>query len=623
MADQLYKVKDPTGAIREIRGPAGASDEEIIAQAKLLFSPARQPEQPIDPSEGGLPFRPFGMDTGMTMPQGVSRFAAGAGKAMTDIGRGAGQMIGMGPSPEEMSQIRQQDKPLMNTGAGLAGNITGGIAASAPAMLIPGANTLAGYGALGGAMGALQPTAENDSRLANTAGGAALGVALPSAISGVGKLGSMARNVVDPWLPGGIDRAVGRTANAAAGPDKAAIIQALRNPQQIVPGSPVTAGEAAAPIGRAEFSGLQEAVKGRAGTEFERIAQAQNQARADAISNFAKGKPELEAAIAARKSATDPLYAAADTATVKVDSELADILKRLPKGTLSTAEDIARIEGKPIIFGGQKSQQTTSGVLNAAGNPVVSNTPAIPPDITGRGVDLLKKAMDTYIDPTGLKSIGKAERNAILNVRSDLLDWAEKHIPEYGTARSTFRNMSGDVNQMQIGQELLGRLQPILEGSNQRAGMYANAMRDSANTVQKAGGPRYQNVEDALNPANFAVAKDVEADLARKNLHERLSKAGMERARELVGQVAPKVPAAGMFSPHYSVMRAVINRLEGKVEGKSLDKLASAMQDPQELARVMEGLSPQARSLMVKAMMEARVPMLGGTVNAAEQGANQ
>lgn len=38
MADQIYKVQDPQGNIREISGPAGASDAEIIAQAQKLFS---------------------------------------------------------------------------------------------------------------------------------------------------------------------------------------------------------------------------------------------------------------------------------------------------------------------------------------------------------------------------------------------------------------------------------------------------------------------------------------------------------------------------------------------------------------------------------------------------------
>lgn len=37
MADQIYKVRDPSGAIREISGPAGATDEQVIAQAQLLF----------------------------------------------------------------------------------------------------------------------------------------------------------------------------------------------------------------------------------------------------------------------------------------------------------------------------------------------------------------------------------------------------------------------------------------------------------------------------------------------------------------------------------------------------------------------------------------------------------
>ena len=40
MAEQVYKVRDPDGNLRKIRGPAGASDDEIIAQAQKLFAPA-------------------------------------------------------------------------------------------------------------------------------------------------------------------------------------------------------------------------------------------------------------------------------------------------------------------------------------------------------------------------------------------------------------------------------------------------------------------------------------------------------------------------------------------------------------------------------------------------------
>ena len=38
----IYKVQDPSGREREIEGPDGASDEEIIAQAQKLFSGSQE-----------------------------------------------------------------------------------------------------------------------------------------------------------------------------------------------------------------------------------------------------------------------------------------------------------------------------------------------------------------------------------------------------------------------------------------------------------------------------------------------------------------------------------------------------------------------------------------------------
>jgi hypothetical protein len=37
METQIYKVRDPSGALREIRGPVGASDDMVISKAKELF----------------------------------------------------------------------------------------------------------------------------------------------------------------------------------------------------------------------------------------------------------------------------------------------------------------------------------------------------------------------------------------------------------------------------------------------------------------------------------------------------------------------------------------------------------------------------------------------------------
>jgi hypothetical protein len=129
-----------------------------------------------DPSKGGLPFRPLGINTGITMPEGVSNFTAGGGKAGYDLARGAGQMAGM-VSNQDVAQSRAQDAPLMKTGAGMAGNVVGNIAALAPTAFIPGANTYIGAALMGAGAGALSPTVEGESRLLNARNGAALGMA--------------------------------------------------------------------------------------------------------------------------------------------------------------------------------------------------------------------------------------------------------------------------------------------------------------------------------------------------------------------------------------------------------------------------------------------------------------
>lgn len=108
------------------------------------------------------------------MPAG-QQFAAGAGKALIDISRGAAQMVGAGPTAEETAEQRKTDAPLMDTGAGVAGNVVGNVLALAPAALIPGANTVAGAAVLGAGIGALQPTQGPGERLKNMATGGAIG----------------------------------------------------------------------------------------------------------------------------------------------------------------------------------------------------------------------------------------------------------------------------------------------------------------------------------------------------------------------------------------------------------------------------------------------------------------
>lgn len=129
-----------------------------------------------------MPFMDFANQVGLKGPdptEGMSttdKVLAGVGQGMTNLARGVGQAVGL-VSKEDVSEARRLDAPLLNSGAGMTGSIIGGVAASAPAMMIPGANTLVGSTAVGATLGALNPVVEGESRLSNAGVGAVGGAA--------------------------------------------------------------------------------------------------------------------------------------------------------------------------------------------------------------------------------------------------------------------------------------------------------------------------------------------------------------------------------------------------------------------------------------------------------------
>jgi hypothetical protein len=100
--------------------------------------------------------------------------AAGYGKTLTDLGRGAGQWLGL-VSRQDVQDSRERDAPLNATAGGRTGEIGGAILNTLPALAIPGANTVAGAGAIGAVTGALQPSTSTGETARNIGLGGALG----------------------------------------------------------------------------------------------------------------------------------------------------------------------------------------------------------------------------------------------------------------------------------------------------------------------------------------------------------------------------------------------------------------------------------------------------------------
>src|SRR3569832_1922026 len=118
------KPADANGFDLSTAQPAAMIHNFDAVNGQLVPTGSPEAKAARDPSAGASTLRPFGLNTGIPIPQGVNRFLAGVGKATEDIGCGLGQMIGL-ESPADVQASRTRDVPLMNTGAGKAGVITG------------------------------------------------------------------------------------------------------------------------------------------------------------------------------------------------------------------------------------------------------------------------------------------------------------------------------------------------------------------------------------------------------------------------------------------------------------------------------------------------------------------
>lgn len=133
----------------------------------------------------------------MDTPEAVM---AGMGKLFHDIGMGAKQRAGevyklakgetpsWAPTREEISKEQKLAAPLMESKAGIAGELLG---SAAIARLMPGLSKLGAVGggaATGAGMGLLTPTGEGQSTLQNMMVGGALGAGVPAALKGLGRL---------------------------------------------------------------------------------------------------------------------------------------------------------------------------------------------------------------------------------------------------------------------------------------------------------------------------------------------------------------------------------------------------------------------------------------------------
>jgi len=369
MADQIYKVQDPQGNIRQISGPAGASEAEIIAQAQKLFAdviPAPTPDQPtvapvgkqapqllpsnvleqMKNSENPLP----GLWMGATDP-----FYAGGRLAM-QTGIGDKQAMDKAIAEREAAYQASRQNKGFDTNR-LVGNIVSppniALTMAMPESLV---STLPRLLATGSVMGAgtslmnpvTEPSQQQDygeTLKSNMMMGGILGPVFQGSTKAAGALGSnIAQRVSESsaadaaklkiaevlsksgvgslFEPGGAGNALSQIEARLSklGPE-ATLVDAAGQPTK-------TLLDTLATLPGQTKTLVEQLIRNRQATRPERIMTAADEALGTGGAGY---KTTLDALVKQKQTEAAPLYKQIENLSIKVDPELNKLLQAAPK----------------------------------------------------------------------------------------------------------------------------------------------------------------------------------------------------------------------------------------------------------------------------------------------------
>jgi len=439
------------------------------------------------------------------------------------------------------------------------------------------------------------------------------------------------------------------------------------------------AGEIAAPAGRAEFTALQPIAKDIDPSPFIKMEHLENLARIRALRTFGKDNTALLELQQSRKQISQPFYNLASESTEVADPtrtvnlidriikknparrQLVNTLKQVRDGffeefpleqrALASIREINKTLKRRMSDADFEALRSTRLILNRVKSETIDledgirqlNKIEVTSKTALRALQFSKgnlKTPDFVLrqEPSSLisssknisdllsqkggsgEAINKAISRELLVIKKSIDHQINKAEPNYGAAQSIYSTLSKPIDQMKVGQELERRLEKALNANGhtgkQRAIAYAEALRDAPRTMKRATGFKsYHDLGDLLSPGQMAKTQAVKENLARRADYEDLAKAGAPRAKRITEGMTFSLPDTGMFSPIYSVIKSVSKRLEGKVQGESLDILTDIMQNPKKAAEMLEKVNSKDLKLITDAIRQAE---RGATIGAAQ-----
>ncbi len=573
----------------------GTPEFDTVAQAYQLAKTEAKPKMKVE----GFGTKPEDFDPTTSM-SGPQQRAAGWGKSIVDIGRGAGQLLGL-TSYQDVKDSNARDKYLMDTSGGFWGNLGGsivntlalggpvgaGIRAAAPAVSLRAQNignfmktasvvapkTIVGAAGSGAAMGLMTPAEDLMGKAANVGIGTAASAAMPLLVQGGKALGA----ALEPFYEGGRDRIIGRTLTNAAGDKAPQALANLRNPTQYVPGSNPTVGEAAGVPSIAALQRAASATEPNVVNELVTRQTVNDAARKGLLQEMAGTQGAREMFGASRQTAADELYKAAYSAGI-------DLRRDAVTGQfLTKAQQAGRKAEITKLMKAPAMQQAAADAKILMQNEMKN---VVDPAGSVQGLDYMRRALS---DAIGDAKGGNKQR-VLMELRERLDTTLNAISPKYAEARATFSAMSRPINEMDTAADILKR-----GTDNKKETLTLSQFRKAATdeTAQSATGFKKASLDNTMTPENLSKLAAIKDDLAREDFAQTAGKWGSDTVQKLaysnlINQAGiPNWLRGGIGGMAGNMIGQAGNMAYSNVNKQLASQLAETMMTPQEAARLM------------------------------------
>lgn len=567
---------------------AGDRQAERLLQAELDFAVREE----TDPTKSMGP---------------LELLAAGGGAGFARMARGPAQLVGLATEQDE-AEARALEEPLMASGYGFTGNILantapfalGGpvlrAAASAPrfasaapalsrAASIVAPTSIRGNTALGAAAGGvLQPTVQGESRLENAgigAGAGLLGAGAPRAIGATrnvlqGMRGAQrsAAGILREAVPD-IDNVLSRAVPSRTGGVTRTLAESTLDPRVVL---------------------LDRATRATGATRLTERETANMQAQVDQLSRIAGSEDDLVRAIEYRDRQTAPMR---NSAMREESVDITNALSRLASAerALTGNDEVQAVIAsvRRSLANTQRPAQTGALMMQEGGGSPM------------RQLYNVRKRIGYIMG--GLTDTPRAAATSReLMIARDLLDQAiSRKVPEFKQYLGEYSRLSGDVNKLEFGQELMRRVTTAGEGIAPRIkpgaflqatqGIGSSSLKAGANrTAQAATGFRKARAADILGPEDADVIRAIREDLSRseevraiaaRNAGGNSATALLEnQKRGLLSKMA-KVPILAGNRLTSDVIENVINRMERGAQDRLVTAVADALANPERARAIL------------------------------------